>query len=145
MSSELQEQNKATFWILVQFKLGQLERAKRELSRQGFVLFCPLKINETAPGNTTPMLKSYAFLKVTEASAPLKAISRTGGVQAVVGPSLLKPSHVRSDIVEAIQVLCDENDVFQFDVVDADGPASFLGGTAHISDEERAYLLLSKL
>lgn len=63
----------------------------------------------------------------------------------MVGPSLLKPSCVRSDVVEAIQALCDENNVFQFDVVDADGPASFLGGTTHISDEERAYLLLSKL
>lgn len=131
------------YWIVIQFKHGQLERARRELNRQGFELFCPL-VRKSGP-SPAPMLKTYAFLHVSEGSEALRKVIMTRGVHATIGPSRSAPTRVRPELVEAIRSRCDEDDVFQFGSVRADDASHFLSDTHDMNEEERGFLFLRHL
>ncbi|MCE6967493.1 transcription termination/antitermination NusG family protein [Cereibacter sphaeroides] len=132
-------------WILVQVRTGQLERARKELANQGFELFCPMLRKGGGKGPLAPLLKSYAFVHAGAASAPLRQVASTFGIQSVVGPAPTRPSKVPASLVEALRSRCDGDGVFRFGNAATDDPAALLTDTESLSSEERAFLLIRSL
>lgn len=133
------------YWVVIQFKHGQLDRARRELRRQGFELFCPMIHKSGSTTALVPMLKTYAFLRVAEGTDPIRNIAMTHGVHAVLGPRPHSPTRVSNGLVAAIRSRCDAADVFKFGSGTTGDLADFLSGTKDMGEEERGYLLLRHL
>lgn len=132
-------------WLLIQVKTGQLERARRELERQGFELFCPRIRKPGTRSGPVPMLKSYAFVRVCDRSGPIPKLATTRGVHAVLGPTPHAPTQVRTELVEAIREKCDADGVFGFGRSGSTDAAGFLCDTEELGEEERGFLLLRHL
>lgn len=96
-------------WVVVVSKPSQELRAKRELEKQGFEVYLPMRLFEIASGprkgetHATPFFPRYMFVRVPKEVAEWRAMFSTFGVSGVLGCNQVRATAVRDEVVEMIR------------------------------------------
>lgn len=142
-------------WFLVQCKSNAHQIAKRNLERQGFVVFQPMEKQTLMRRGKfciqlRPFFSGYLFVSYPAIATPLSVINSTYGVSRLVSFGD-RPAPVPNDIICELQDACDENEVIFFakglsqgDKVEiTSGPlTNFIGQVEKLSPNHRAMVLL---
>jgi len=99
-------------WFLVQLKPKGLQRARCNLARQDFSLFCPMepvtKISRGRFGSFwRELFPGYLFVGFDPATAPWRMINSTFGVARLVTFGKAAPTPLPADLIEGLQSRCD--------------------------------------
>lgn len=146
-------------WRLAQLRPNCLAIAERNLTRQGFRIFCPTEeITRRRGGRfvtvTAPLFPGYLFVCEDEGAAPLRAINSTYGVSRLVTFSEQFPAEVPKAIIAGLMSRCDESGMLKpvesltpgEDVRIVSGPfADFVGTVENLGPQERVWVLLELL
>lgn len=92
-------------WIVVISKLGQEQRAKRELKQQGFEVYLPMKVSENKKREQifSPFFRRYLFARVPVDVDEWREISSTYGVSGVLGFTGRRAYGVRDSVIEKLK------------------------------------------
>lgn len=97
------------YWHVVQLKPAGLERARENLLRQGFELFCPLEraarpARRGRPRKSTvrPLFPGYGFVGFDDASMAWHRINSTYGVSRLLTGPDQRPKAVPSEAMAAL-------------------------------------------
>lgn len=142
-------------WYLVQSKANSNHIAKRNLERQGFVVFQPLEKRTLArrgkfSTQLRPFIAGYLFVSYFAAAAPWSAIDSTYGVSRLVKFGE-RPAIVPDKIIRDLEEACDKDGVLsppasisQGDRIEVtSGPlANFVGQVERLAPNHRAMVLI---
>lgn len=103
-------------WCLAQLKPKGLDLAVRNLTRQGFDVFCPRQRLTKRCGvryreREVPLYPGYIFVEISEANVPWRRIDSTLGVARLVRFQGDSPALVPCELIAALTARCDENEL----------------------------------
>ncbi len=98
-------------WYLAQLKPNSLAVARRNLTRQGFQIFAPLRLETRRVGSRFrtgphPLFPGYLFIALDPAESRWRAVNSTLGVTRLVNFGSM-PAAVPQGLVEQIALGCD--------------------------------------
>ena len=148
-----------TAWRLVQLKPNCLQIAKRNLLRQGFVVFSPMEeTTKRRSGRfvsvTAPLFPGYLFLGSHGGAPPSRVVNSTYGVSRLVSFTDEAPAEVPREIVLGLMARCDDQGMLKPQDVLAPGDnvrvtsgpfADFVGKVEAIGAQQRVWVLLDLL
>lgn len=146
-------------WWLAQLKPNCMHIAERNLSRQGFRIFCPKEqTTKRHKGRfvttNSPLFPGYLFVGCAERSAPSRAVNSTYGVSRLVSFSEHAPAEVPLEIISGLLARCDDQCILKAPQVlqkgdtirITSGPfANFVGTVESLGAQERVWALLDLL
>ncbi len=146
-------------WRLVQLKPNCLQIARRNLLRQGFVVFSPMEETTKRRGGrfvkiTAPLFPGYLFLGSPDGTPPPRVVNSTYGVSRLVSFADEIPAVVPREIVLGLMARCDDQEVLKPQNVLAPGDevrvksgpfAAFIGRVEALGGQQRVWVLLDLL
>ena len=146
-------------WRLVQLKPNCLQIAKRNLVRQGFVVFSPMEeTTKRRAGRfvtvTSPLFPGYLFLTATDGAPPARVVNSTYGVSRLVSFTEETPALVPEGVVRGLMARCDDQGLLKplealapgDEVKIISGPfADFIGKVEALAPQQRVWVLLDLL
>jgi len=142
-------------WFLAQVKPNADKIARRNLERQGFIIFQPMERRTTVRrgkliNQLRPFFSGYLFVTYPSASAPWSLANSTYGVSRLVRIGD-RPARVPEQVMASLLEACDADGVVsaapavsvgdQVEVIR--GPlASFVGEVQRLTPDARAIVLL---
>lgn len=142
-------------WYLAQLRPNSLRIAERNLLRQGFRVFCPLRV-ETRKAHTrfrtteSPLFPGYLFVRFDPEVSGWRAVNSTYGVSRLVAFGG-RPAPVPAPLVAALRLRCDASGRIQptEDLGSGDpvrivaGPfADFVATVEELAPDRRVWVLL---
>jgi len=106
-------------WYAVQLKPGGLDAARRNLHRQGYVAFMPMRPSASGPKGRTrqqkpaPLFPGYLFVHVPEQKQNWRAINSTLGVSRLVMSRPDRPAILPHGFVESMRARCDADGLYR--------------------------------
>ncbi|KHQ50178.1 transcription termination/antitermination protein NusG [Mameliella alba] len=108
--------NAAQGWFVAQLKPGGLTRARDNLRRQGFEVFCPERVVRGGPGTRPgrrPLFPGYLFVRFTPSGSGWRAINGTRGVTRLLLSDPRRPVPLPDPLIQGLQERCDATDLLQ--------------------------------
>ena len=142
-------------WYLVKARPGQTDRATRELSNQGYEVFCPeISVERLRGGKRVhriePLFPGYLFIELSETASNWRPLRSTRGVSHIVSfgnkPAVV-PDQVVETLRERMRLEAEQQALSpQQPVSIEEGPFSSLNAVfLEYDGEKRAFLLLELL
>lgn len=142
-------------WYLIKTRPGQTERAVRELSNQGYEVFCPkILVQRVRAGKriqkTEPLFPGYLFIELSETGSNWRPIRSTRGVAHIVSfgnrPAIV-PTQIVENLQERTSVQDEQHDLSPQQPISIEaGPFRHLNAIfLEYDGEKRAFLLLELL
>lgn len=144
------------YWFVTQLKPQGLRLAERNLQQQGFISFCPKRIESgksrgQTVDRTVPLFPGYLFVQFDPTQSGWTAINSTRGITRLILPDIRKPSPLPPPFMEELMARCDERGTIvtapELAIGDTirvlSGPfAKTVGRIEHMTDDERVHILM---
>lgn len=144
-------------WYLARLKPGGLDRARRNLERQGVRSFCPHRIrterrNGRLVSGPRPLFPGYVFIEVGEGSPGWRSINATYGIASVVCLEPGRPARVPPKVMAALLAADGSSGGASEDFATGDkvrvaaGPfADFVARVEATPEKDRVFVLLDMM
>lgn len=143
-------------WFVAQLKPNGLSDAKTHLSRQGFGVFVPARMESQRRGTKLkdvkkPLFPGYVFVQFDPLDRRWAAINNTRGISRLLITDRRAPAPLSSEIMSGLMTRCDDEGLLipieslkrGDDVRIVAGPfANMIAKIESLSDDERVTLLL---
>jgi len=112
----LRKKRNANNWFVAQLKPGGFTLAKRNLERQGFETFMPMRERTVRHARQNkrvqhPIFGGYLFVRFNPDTTPWRAINGTQGVSRLITISSNMPQKAPNALMSALISRCDPNDL----------------------------------
>lgn len=99
-------------WFVAQLKPQGLRLAVQNLDRQGFLHFCPKRLETTIKrgkpiASEKPLFPGYLFVQFDPAEAGWTSINGTRGITRLIITDLRKPNSLPAEFMSGLMARCD--------------------------------------
>lgn len=100
-------------WFVAQLKPQGLRRAEENLARQGFLSFCPKRLesvirNSKRMSKEAPLFPGYLFVQFDPSEGGWTSINATRGITRLIISDIRKPTPLPATFMAGLMARCDD-------------------------------------